>query len=118
MQIKKLFNLLQDVQDVLSLFENVTSTAQMVSCLERMKRGQAPEDFYNTIQSLRVSLTEAFDDQLELGGNLSDSPSEDEETFTDDLLKETDWENQGDETTEEPSDLPTVVTPQDEKPNT
>ena len=116
MQIRKLFNLLQDVQDVLSLFDNVSTTAQMVSCLERMKRGQAPEDLLGTIQSLRVSLTEAFDEQLELGGSLTDQPANDDDNFTDELLKDTEWE----EDQEEPSDdLPIAANPQpDDKPDT
>lgn len=93
MQIKRLFNLLQDVQDILSIFEHVAGTAQMVSCLERMRRGTAPEEFYNTIQSLRVSLTEAFNDQIELGGELSDDgPSEAADNIADSLLEEGNWE--------------------------
>jgi hypothetical protein len=109
MKISRLFNLLQDVQDLLSMFENVSGTAQMVSCLERMRRGQAPEDFYNTIQSLRVSLTEAFNDQLELGGDLSNPEDETADSITDSLLEET-WEEKEEEETT--SDVPTPpVTP-------
>ena len=71
MKVQNLFDILQDTQDLLSYFEDVTTKEQMVSRLERLKR-QAPDELVDTIESLRMSTGAALEDQLELGGSLMD----------------------------------------------
>jgi hypothetical protein len=119
MKMRQLFNLFQDVQDLLSMFENVSSTPQMVSNLERMRRGQAPDDLFNIVQSLRLSLTEALEANLELGGDLSEATTEEAGgDLTDELLKETNWNEEGAEVPAS-EDIHVAVTPAPlEKPGT
>jgi hypothetical protein len=84
MQIKHLFNLLHDTQDLLELFEGVTSTPQMASRLDRLKRGEATQDLLDSLEALRLSHSEAFEANIELGGAMSDDDSDD--SMTDDIL--------------------------------
>jgi hypothetical protein len=79
MKMQSLFDILQDAQDILSFFEGVTTTEQMVSRLNRLKQ-QAGEDLFDTVESLRMSVGAALEDQMELGGTLGDS-SESTEDF-------------------------------------
>jgi hypothetical protein len=114
MKIGRLFNLLQDAQDLLAYFENVTTPSQMTSQLERLKRGQLLIEFFDNVQSLRVSITEAFDDQLELGGELTPSGN-DADSLADELLNDTPFDESvtGEET---PSQTPASPnTPSSEK---
>jgi hypothetical protein len=115
MKVGRLFNLLQDAQDILSFFDNVTTSSQMVSCLERMKRGQALLDFADTVQSLRTSVVQVFDDGLELGGEL---PHEDDsDNLADELLLEVPFDNSQVDGEETPSQEPTEQNaPSNEKP--
>lgn len=83
MKILTLFDILQDAQDLLSYFENVSNKDQMVSRLERLKH-QFPEELYDTIESLRVSTNTALEDQLELGGALTDG-NEPQDNLLDEL---------------------------------
>ena len=85
MKIGNLFNLLHDCQDLLANCDNVANPPQMTSCLERLKRGQMVLDFNDTIEALRLSLSQVFDDQLEMGGALTD---DNEDTLADELLHE------------------------------
>jgi hypothetical protein len=85
MKIEALFNLLHDAQDLLSIFEGVEATPQMVSRLDRLKRGDAPQDLLDSIEALRLSLSEAFNSNLEMDGALS-GDGEDDDPLADDLL--------------------------------
>jgi hypothetical protein len=87
MQIKQVFNLLHDSQDLLEFFEGVEDANQLASRLNRLKQGSAPLDLLDTIQALRLSLSEAFNAQIELGGLLSDD-NETYDPIDDDLLKQ------------------------------
>lgn len=75
MRLQTLFDLFQDAQEVLSFFDNVTTTDQLVSRLDRLKR-QSPEDFAECLDSLRFSVSAALEENLELGGPIT---SEDDE---------------------------------------
>jgi hypothetical protein len=76
MKIQALFDILQDAQDVLSYFENVTDKDQMVSRLDRLRR-QDPDELLDTIEALRVSTNTALEDHLELGGTLGETQDDD-----------------------------------------
>jgi hypothetical protein len=80
MKMQALFDLLQDAQDVLTFFENATTTEQMISRLERMKR-QAPDEFLECVDSLRFSISAALEDNLELGGPLAEEDDEADDIF-------------------------------------
>jgi hypothetical protein len=77
MKMQSLFDILQDAQDILSFFEGVTTTDQMISRLNRLKQ-QAGEDLFDTVESLRMSVGAALEDQMELGGSLGSPDSQDD----------------------------------------
>ncbi len=123
MKLQNLFNLLQDAQDVLSFFDNVTTTDQLVSRLDRLKR-QSPEDFAECLDSLRFSISATLEDNLELGGPIS-SDDDDEEDIFEGLSLETRDEVENDSPNAPPSnpnpspELPpgTDMPPSTTKPN-
>jgi hypothetical protein len=80
MKFKSLFNMSADVTDLLSFFEDVESPEQLISRLERLKRGSA-EEMMTCIEGLRHSLTAAMDDTLEMSASLDD----DDDDLDDDL---------------------------------
>ena len=77
MKIRTLFNVLEDANEISSLFSRVETPEQMVSTLERIKK-QGAAEFLETIQSLRLSTEAAFQDSLEMGGNLGFGENEDD----------------------------------------
>jgi hypothetical protein len=80
MKMQAIFDLIQDAQDVLTFFEGVTTTDQMISRLDRLKR-QAPEDFADCLDALRFSVSAALEDNLELGGPLGSDDEEADDIF-------------------------------------
>jgi len=69
MKTRSLFDLLTDARDVVDFFERVETSEQMVSRLERIKRGEA-DDFLTCVEALRVSIEAALEDTLELSAGL------------------------------------------------
>jgi hypothetical protein len=90
MKMRTLFNLIEDADEISSLFVKVETPEQMVSLLERLKK-QGAAEFLDSVQSLRLSLQAAMEDTLEIGGTIG---SDDEDDFSgeeseenEDLLK-------------------------------
>ena len=77
MRLQTLFDLIQDAQEVLSFFDNVTTTDQLISRLDRLKR-QSPEDFSECLDSLRFSINAALEENLELGGPIANEDDEED----------------------------------------
>lgn len=80
MKMRTLFNLLEDADDIASLFAKVETPEQMVSLLERLKK-QGATEFLESVQSLRLSLQAAMEDTLEIGGAIG---GDDDDNFTGD----------------------------------
>lgn len=112
MKMQAIFDLMRDAHDILSFFEGVTTTEQMISRLERLKR-QAPEDFAECIESLRFSVSAALEDNLELGGPLASDDEEADDIFAGLSLPED--ESPASDTEAEPSALPA---PREQAPTT
>lgn len=74
MKIRSLFDMIQDSRDVADFFENVETTDQMVSRLERIKR-QGAEELLACIEALRISVDSALEDTLEMAAS---NPGEDD----------------------------------------
>ena len=85
MKIRTLFNLLDDAQEVTSLFLKVETPEQMVSTLERLKK-QGAAEFLESIQTLRLSVEATYEESLEMGGGLGFD--DEEETKEDENLLE------------------------------
>jgi hypothetical protein len=77
MKIGNLFNLITDVKDLLDLFTGVYDKDQLVSRLDRLKR-QAPDDFLACVEGLRVDVTAALDDTIEMSPSLNDDDVSDD----------------------------------------
>lgn len=86
MKISSLFNLVTDAQDILDLFDGITTTDQLRSRLGRVRQLEA-EDLLACLDSMRASVTSALDDTLEMspelesvsdGGELDESLSDDD----------------------------------------
>lgn len=103
MKMQAIFDLMRDAHDILSFFEGVTTTEQMISRLERLKR-QAPEDFFECMESLRFSVSAALEDNLELGGPLASDDEEADDIFAGLNLPED--EHPADEASPEPNASP------------
>jgi hypothetical protein len=80
MKMRTLFNLLEDADEISSLFAKVDTPEQMVSLLERLKK-QGTTEFLESIQSIRLSLQAAMEDTLEMGGTVG---ADDDDNFTSD----------------------------------
>lgn len=78
MKIKNLFDLMTDAQDFLTFFDKVESPEQLVSRLERLKRGPV-RDFFITLEGLRVSVDKCFSDTIEPHGSLDDDEENEDE---------------------------------------
>jgi hypothetical protein len=83
MKIRTLFNLLEDAQEISTLFSKVETPEQMVSTLERLKKNGAAE-FLDSIQTLRLSVEAAYEESLEMGGSLGDGDENGEEENNED----------------------------------
>jgi hypothetical protein len=106
MRIQDLFDMLRSSDDLLSYFENVTTTPQLVSRLEQLKR-QDPEGFFDCLEDLRMAVANALEANLELGASL---PTEDDsnDIFGDlnDFSKELDDSPSQPSVDEQPSEPP------------
>jgi hypothetical protein len=80
MKMRTLFNLLEDADEISSLFAKVDTPEQMVSLLERLKK-QGATEFLESVQSLKLSLQAAMEDTLEMGGTVG---ADDDDNFTGD----------------------------------
>jgi hypothetical protein len=76
MKIQSLFDLITDARDVTDFFAKVESPEQMVSRLERIKRGEA-EDFLATVEALQISLAGMLEDTLEMSSSGLDNVDSD-----------------------------------------
>lgn len=86
MKMRTLFNLIEDADEITSLFSKVETPEQMVSLLERLKK-QGAAEFLDSIQSLRLSLQSAMEDTLEIGGALG---ADEDDNFTSEGVGEED----------------------------
>jgi hypothetical protein len=78
MKIRTLFNVLEDAQEIATLFSKVDTTEQMVSTLERLKK-QGAAEFLDSVQALRLSVEAAYEESLEMGGSLGFDGNEESE---------------------------------------
>jgi|SRR5579863_1310167 hypothetical protein len=69
MKLRTLFNLIEDADEISTLFSKVETPEQMVSLLERLKK-QGAAELLQSVQSLRLSVQAAMEDTLELGGSI------------------------------------------------
>ena len=82
MKISSLFTVMTDANDILDFFENVNTTDQLVSRLERLKQQPGRANLLACIDSLRASIYELLDDTLEVstfGGEAEENPLQDME---------------------------------------
>jgi hypothetical protein len=80
MKISSLFNVMTDANDILDFFENVNTTDQLVSRLERLKQQPGRANLLACLDSLRASTYELLDDTLEVssfGGEAEENPLDD-----------------------------------------
>ena len=80
MKISSLFTVMTDANDILDFFENVNTTDQLVSRLERLKQQPGRTNLLACIDSLRASISELLDDTLEVstfGGEAEENPMDD-----------------------------------------
>lgn len=82
MKVQSIFDLVQDSRDLTDFFTNVETPEQMVSRLERIKKGEA-EEFLIAIESLRMANENILSDMLEVGGSLSEADDFDDSTLDD-----------------------------------
>lgn len=75
MKFKNIFHLIEDAQEVCSLFERVETPEQMVSTLERIKK-QFSQELLDLVQSLRLSTEAILEDALEVGGAVGGEPED------------------------------------------
>lgn len=90
MKFKSIFHLVEDAQEICSLFDNVETTEQMISTLERLKK-QFPEEILSLIQSLRLSTEAILEDTFEPGGTVGGDPDDADFEFNEgneDVLRE------------------------------
>lgn len=80
MKMRTLFNLLEDADEITSVFTKVETTEQMVSLLERLKK-QGAAELLESVKSLKLSLQAAMEDTLEMGGPVG---ADDDDNFTSD----------------------------------
>ena len=66
MKISSLFTVMTDANDILDFFENVNTTDQLVSRLERLKQQPGRTNLLACLDSLRASVYELLDDTLEV----------------------------------------------------
>jgi hypothetical protein len=85
MKIGRLIDLTNDASDLLDFFEGVETQEQLVSRLERLKRG-ATEELLACIEGLRASNQSFRDDTVEPSGTLGDEDEPEEDLG--DLLSE------------------------------
>jgi hypothetical protein len=71
MRIGTLFDLLTDAKDLLQFFENVETTEQLVSRLERLKR-QGTDDLLACKIGLEASINLLLNETLEMSASLDD----------------------------------------------
>lgn len=94
MKLASLFNLITDAQDILDLFEDVTTVDQLKSRLGRVRQLDA-DDLLTCLDSMRTSIAAALHDTLEMSPDLDDTDEELDEPLTDEVLdKLTSEENQ------------------------
>lgn len=84
MMIKYLLDLSADASDLLDFFEDVTTPEQLVSRLERLKRGAA-EEMFACIEGLRASVENFLQDTVEPSGALDAEPDDEATESGDDL---------------------------------
>lgn len=97
MRIGSLFNLITDARDVLDfLFEGVETKEQLVSRLERLKRGETVEELLACLFSLNSSAAAVLDETLEMNASMDEpDPGEDDDlSDLDTELASLDAENQ------------------------
>lgn len=90
MKISSLFDLITDANDLLDFFVGVDTPEQFVSRLERLKR-QGSHDMLACIEGLRISVSGALSDTLEMNSSM------DEPDINDDLDLDNELANLDDE---------------------
>lgn len=90
MKFSNLFHLVEDAQEISSMFESVETPDQMVSALERLKKH--PSEVLEIVQSLRLSTEAVLEDVIEPGGVVGGDIPDD---FEDNLLEEISNDNEG-----------------------
>lgn len=113
MKIKYLVNLTTDATDLLAFFEGVETPEQLVSRLERLKRGNSEsgtplrEDLLACIVGARASVKDVWEDTIEPSGSLDeDEDKDDEDNSIDSFLAQF-----GDEETPSPNPASEEETP-------
>jgi hypothetical protein len=91
MKFRNLFNLVEDAQEVTTIFESVETPEQMVSALERLKKH--PLEVLEILQSLRLSTEAVLEDALDPGGTIGEGDIPDD--FEDSLMEEISNNNEG-----------------------
>lgn len=87
MKLSSLINLVTDAQDVLDLFDGITSANQLQGRLRRIDLAEA-EDLLACLTGLQTSITKALDDTLEMNPDLDDddeTDDDDEKSLPDEL---------------------------------
>ena len=82
MKISSLFAVMTDANDILDFFENVNTTDQLVSRLERLKQQPGRANLLACIDSLRASIYELLDDTLEVSTFGGEAESDLEDNLT------------------------------------
>jgi hypothetical protein len=103
MLIQQLFDQLGNAQDILAYFEGVTTPQQLASRFETLKRGENPLEFFDDLEALRISTTNALSANIELGGTLG---SDEEGDAVDDILDGLEGFTDNDPDISEPSKTP------------
>lgn len=86
MKVSSLFDLIADSKDLLDLFDGVETPEQMVSALERLKRRENAEELLDCVTGLRMSVTKALADSLEMSAVIDDEDDGDDD-LADELEK-------------------------------
>ena len=89
MKFASLFALVANATDLLDFFEEVETTDQLISRLDRLKRGGAADGVLDCLYALKGSVTSVLDDTLEVPSDLGEPDEEDnlEEDITDEELE-------------------------------
>jgi hypothetical protein len=73
MQVSSLFDLIAESRNVLDLFDGVETRDQLVSRLERLKKGPEASDLMESIDGLRYAVAAALKDTLEMSASIDES---------------------------------------------
>lgn len=94
MKFSSLFALITNATDLLDFFEGVETTDQLISRLDRLKRGGAADGILDCLYALKGSVAEALDDTLEIPSDLGEPDEEEslEGSITDEELESLDPE--------------------------